>query len=46
MGSSLEYADFLLTELQTEKPRVSLLEAVGRSFREASNSTNLADQCK
>lgn len=43
MGSSLEYADFLLTELQTEKPRVSLLEAVGRSFREASTSTNLAD---
>ena len=40
--SCLEYADFLLTELQTEKPRISLLEAVGRSFREASNGTNLA----
>ena len=42
--SSLEYTDFLLTELQTEKPRVSLLEAVGRSFREASNGTQLADR--
>jgi len=38
------YTDFLLTELQTEKPRTSLLEAVGRSFREASNSTKLADR--
>lgn len=43
IGNNLEYADFLLTELQTEKPRVSLLEAVGRSFREASTGTNLAD---
>ena len=40
--SCLEYTEFLLTELQTEKPRISLLEAVGRSFREASNGTNLA----
>lgn len=39
----IEYADFLLTELRTDKPRVSLLEAVGRSFREASNGTNLAE---
>lgn len=39
----LEYADFLLTELQTENPRASLLEAVGRSFREASNGTSLAE---
>lgn len=39
----MEYADFLLTELQTEKPRASLLEAVGRSFREASNGTKLAE---
>ncbi|MFC5605006.1 TetR/AcrR family transcriptional regulator [Sporosarcina koreensis] len=40
----VEYADFLLAELQSEKPRVSLLEAVSRSFREASNSTMLADR--
>ncbi|WP_432363468.1 TetR/AcrR family transcriptional regulator [Sporosarcina sp. UB5] len=39
----LEYTDFLLAELQTENPRVSILEAVGRSFREASNRTELAD---
>jgi AcrR family transcriptional regulator len=38
-----EYTDFLLTELQSEQPRTSLLEAVGRSFRETSNSTKLAD---
>jgi len=42
--SNLEYADFLLTELQTEKPRTSLLEAVGCSFREASNGTKHADR--
>lgn len=40
----VEYADFLLAELQSDKPRVSLLETVGRSFREASNGTMLADR--
>lgn len=39
----LEYTDFLLSELQAEKPRLSLLEAIGRSFREASNGTNVAE---
>ncbi|HEX5564556.1 MAG TPA: TetR/AcrR family transcriptional regulator [Sporosarcina sp.] len=43
IGDCLEYTDFLLAELQTEKPRASLLEAVCRSFREAGNGTNLAD---
>lgn len=42
--SVLQHIDFLLTELQAEKPRVSLLEAVGRSFREASNGMKLADR--
>lgn len=42
--SSFEYTDFLLTELQAENPRVALLEAVGRSFREASNGTKVADR--
>ncbi|MFS0690113.1 TetR/AcrR family transcriptional regulator [Sporosarcina sp. 179-K 8C2 HS] len=42
--SNLEYTDFLLTELQAEKPRAALLEAVGRSFREASNGTKLVDR--
>ena len=41
--SNLAYTDFLLTELQTEKPRAVLLEAVGRSFREASNGTKRSD---
>ncbi|MGG0670974.1 TetR/AcrR family transcriptional regulator [Lederbergia citrisecunda] len=39
----LEYTDFLLSELQTEKPRLYLLEAIGRSFREASNGTNFTE---
>ncbi|MDN4606107.1 TetR/AcrR family transcriptional regulator [Sporosarcina highlanderae] len=38
------YTDFLLTELQAENPRVALLEAVGRSFREASNGTRFSDR--
>ncbi|MGN7385720.1 TetR/AcrR family transcriptional regulator [Sporosarcina sp. SAFN-015] len=42
--SSLEYTTFLLTELQSDKPRVYLLEAVSRSFREAGNGTKLADR--
>lgn len=42
--SSLDYTDFLVAELKAEKPRASLLEAVGRSFREASNGTKLADR--
>ncbi|WP_339252142.1 TetR/AcrR family transcriptional regulator [Sporosarcina sp. FSL W8-0480] len=42
--NSLAYTDFLLTELQAENPRVVLLEAVGRSFREASNGTKLSDR--
>ncbi|MCM3744293.1 TetR/AcrR family transcriptional regulator [Sporosarcina luteola] len=42
IGSCVDYADFLLSELQSDKPRVSLLEAVGRSFREESNGKLLA----
>ncbi|MCG7343583.1 TetR/AcrR family transcriptional regulator [Sporosarcina sp. ACRSL] len=39
----LEYTNFLLTELIAESPRAALMEAVGRSFREASDGTKLAD---
>ena len=41
--SSLEYVNFLIAELQIEKPRTSLLEAVSRSFRESQNGMKLAD---